>query len=452
MSTNSITRSGRLRSRYALQLPALLLGALSFAPACAFQGGEEGEDVEGVDSVSEALTAVTSASDLAFHWAPRHIQDIDKSYATGKADYITRANYDGDFISNNNWDNLMAFNTPSFAYYAMAESTTHFFLYYMFFHPRDWASSAGKEHENDSEGALIFVRKDGSQFGKFEGLVTQAHGGFYLYRDPSAAISAQSGKTVYVINSSGGRPMTYQQSEGHGFYGCGTHITNCVRADDGINYMPSLTTAGIPPAVIPNGTQVTVPYRLIDMMQPGELFSRRNDVNTFTSGMIFTYNDSGGCGGSYIDSKICDGSAGAIWGWTPPFSTDPAAFLRQNFNFGSLTAPSSTYIRNDFNNGHDVCQTGSPLVNTGSCVTKVCGADPFCCSSGWDEICVAETASFCGLSCVAASHNVCLEGEPLPRGATHCTNEVCAVDSFCCDNAWDEICVAEANSVCGLCQ
>lgn len=451
-------RLGDGRWRGVLPLPALL-AALSVTSACAMQADGEGEgDDEALGSVAEPLTAVASASNIAFHWAPRHIQDIDKSSMSGKSDFISRANYDGDFVSTNNWDNLNAFNTPSFAYYAVTESTTHFFIYYMFFHPRDWASSFAEEHENDAEGVLVFVRKDGSAFGKFEGMVTQAHGNFYLYRDAGVALGKGStNKTVYVVDrviatplESHARPATYQETEGHGMYGCGTHITNCVRADDGIKYVPSLTNAAIPPAAIPNGQQVEVGYRLIDITQPGELFSHRLDANTFLNGKTFKGDQSGGCGAGFT-TTCATNSAGAIWGWDPAFSLDPAAFIRQNFNFGALTPPSSTYLRNDFVNGHDICQEGAPLANTGSCVSQICGVDPFCCNSGWDQACVAETASVCGLECVTSAHSVCTVGAALTSGASHCTSEVCAADAFCCNNSWDDICVGEAKSMCSLC-
>lgn len=49
---------------------------------------------------------------------------------------------------------------------------------------------------------------------------------------------------------------------------------------------------------------------------------------------------------------------------------------------------------------HDKCTTGVALTSgCDSCVTAVCAADSFCCSSSWDSICVGEVTSVCGLSC-----------------------------------------------------
>jgi hypothetical protein len=52
---------------------------------------------------------------------------------------------------------------------------------------------------------------------------------------------------------------------------------------------------------------------------------------------------------------------------------------------------------------HDKCTTGDPLKKScDPCVTQICAADSACCSStlfGWDDICVEEVSSVCGLSC-----------------------------------------------------
>jgi subtilisin family serine protease len=49
---------------------------------------------------------------------------------------------------------------------------------------------------------------------------------------------------------------------------------------------------------------------------------------------------------------------------------------------------------------HSLCQTGVRLT-TGchDCVSTICAADPFCCNTEWDAICVARVATDCGLTC-----------------------------------------------------
>ena len=45
---------------------------------------------------------------------------------------------------------------------------------------------------------------------------------------------------------------------------------------------------------------------------------------------------------------------------------------------------------------HDVCDTGSALSCNDSCVQAVCAADSYCCDTAWDSVCVNEVAQYCG--------------------------------------------------------
>lgn len=50
--------------------------------------------------------------------------------------------------------------------------------------------------------------------------------------------------------------------------------------------------------------------------------------------------------------------------------------------------------------GHLLCTTGGPLVfGCDACVTNICTVDPFCCNVAWDGICVGEVQTVCGESC-----------------------------------------------------
>jgi hypothetical protein len=49
---------------------------------------------------------------------------------------------------------------------------------------------------------------------------------------------------------------------------------------------------------------------------------------------------------------------------------------------------------------HGLCNPNPKLpIDTDACVTKICNADSFCCSTAWDSICVGEVTSICGRSC-----------------------------------------------------
>ena len=102
-----------------------------------------------------------------------------------------------------------------------------------------------------------------------------------------------------------------------------------------------------------------------------------------------------------------------------------------------------------------LCQTpGQPMINgCDPCVTQVCGADPYCCATAWDSICVNQVASVCGqATCVApaCAHLVCVTGSALSSGCHSCVASICAADPFCCNTSWDNLCVGAVGSVCGL--
>jgi hypothetical protein len=45
---------------------------------------------------------------------------------------------------------------------------------------------------------------------------------------------------------------------------------------------------------------------------------------------------------------------------------------------------------------HSYCVQGSALARfCDPCVAAICEDDPFCCSSGWDQVCVAAVATKC---------------------------------------------------------
>lgn len=106
--------------------------------------------------------------------------------------------------------------------------------------------------------------------------------------------------------------------------------------------------------------------------------------------------------------------------------------------------------------GHGVCETGGALdAGCDQCVGKLCDQDPFCCETAWDTLCVDQAAELCG-SCHApdpedCEHDECEPGDPLDPGCSDCASLVCAVDDYCCSTAWDSLCVEEATLFCAAC-
>src|SRR5262249_23658205 len=104
---------------------------------------------------------------------------------------------------------------------------------------------------------------------------------------------------------------------------------------------------------------------------------------------------------------------------------------------------------------HDFCKTGAALGEppcNDPCVAAICAMDDFCCANMWDEICVAEVGSVCGL--VACP--VCGDGvvDPFkefcdPAAPSSCpTGQTCSNDCSRCENVCGDGHVATPEEVC----
>ena len=111
---------------------------------------------------------------------------------------------------------------------------------------------------------------------------------------------------------------------------------------------------------------------------------------------------------------------------------------------------------------HDKCSLGPPALDStcDACVATICAADPFCCGTNWDNLCIEEVRTLCGsLLCLESAgscgHTLCQPGAGLtlscdaPPLAPSCVDDICAGDPFCCSIGWDEICVDQVTTVCG---
>jgi hypothetical protein len=160
---------------------------------------------------------------LASYWAPIIYQDTDSTDYS--ADYITNFDFDRDWNGCNNWENKSSYPPNAWAYYWVVETSTNWFIGYAFFHPRDWAEINTNfiSHENDMEGCLLVIRKDGSRYGKFLLMVTVAHGDFYSFKDfeqyPSREVRDGHETIDGDVDFSYSHPNLYIQAKGHGIVG-----------------------------------------------------------------------------------------------------------------------------------------------------------------------------------------------------------------------------------------
>lgn len=81
----------------------------------------------------------------------------------------------------------------------------------------------------------------------------------------------------------------------------------------------------------------------------------------------------------------------------------------------------------------------------------VCAFDPYCCSTAWDGACVNEVTTVFGDNCdcslVSTTAEGCYEPAAPPGDEMDISDCVCAGDSYCCDTAWDSLCVSEVASL-----
>ena len=161
-----------------------------------------------------------------------------------RADYITNFDFDGDWKGDNNWRNADNRRYPlrGFVYFSVIETTTHFFIHYATFHPRDYkgglrtsslvdallteglrrvgkdptgglADDVALSHENDLEGCLVVAEKENADSvdGTIQMVETVAHNQFLRYRAPDYKTAV--GDTVDLKD---GHPVLFAEPKGHG--------------------------------------------------------------------------------------------------------------------------------------------------------------------------------------------------------------------------------------------
>ena len=163
-------------------------------------------------------------------------------------DYITRFDFDGDWQGDNNWDNAADDRRalPAVVYFNVSETTTHYFVHYAAFHPRDYKGGsvrgvvlseilregAGRygdydptglaeevvlAHENDMEGALVVAAKatSGLRGVRLVYVETLAHNQFLQY-EVSRSLFNLFGRRDDGIRVENEHPVLYIEPKGHG--------------------------------------------------------------------------------------------------------------------------------------------------------------------------------------------------------------------------------------------
>ncbi len=99
--------------------------------------------------------------------------------------------------------------------------------------------------------------------------------------------------------------------------------------------------------------------------------------------------------------------------------------------------------------GSCAAANGSPGCDDIECCNALCAVDTFCCCEAWDSICAEEAMGLCLLACGDAQSGNCMSSNRSPGCSdTVCCETVCAEDLFCCTTEWDQACAGLAASLC----
>lgn len=259
--------------------------------------------------------------DVAEYYAPLIIQDVDITDGwcqgfsrTGSADWITNVDYDGDWKAYNNWENLVSAraegNIKGNIYYNFASTSTHWFILYSVYHPRDWTDfwCSFDSHENDMEGILIVASRDadGQSFGNIEYASTIFHSSKYNYESQDLIFED-------------GRPVFFIEAKGHGI-----RKYNGSDDKDGSYIEYNYTGLAEQPSEYASDLPQNVSYDLMSLND--ELYWQKDNPD------LFVVN-------AFRGDNYRDNAANAPWGWGD-FCTDPANYIKSAFNLSNF---STTY-------------------------------------------------------------------------------------------------------------
>ncbi len=181
-----------------------------------------------------------SEREVAARFAPIFYQALGEN---PRSDYLTNFDFDGDWRGDNNWANAenKKFPLRAYIYYSVSETRTHFFIHYAVFHPRDYKGGehnglllsqilrqgalilgdrdptgmideTSVAHENDMEGALVVVAKNGSDRGvdRVAFVETLRHNSFVSYT------AGDNPSGFGGLKTFGDRVLLHIEPKGHG--------------------------------------------------------------------------------------------------------------------------------------------------------------------------------------------------------------------------------------------
>ncbi len=164
---------------------------------------------------------------VARRFAPVFFQEVRDD-----RDLYAAFDFDGNWAGQDNAQNLVCITSPeqcatsspcqsgscalvATVYYTVIETSTHWFVQYMPYHPVDAKSANG--HEHDTESVFVVVAKDGGN-GKLLALETRFHTDWFVYVDAVVGGAAKAPNGSIHVDEAG-HPLVYSQQVGHGLCG-----------------------------------------------------------------------------------------------------------------------------------------------------------------------------------------------------------------------------------------
>jgi len=291
--------------------------------------------------------------DLVEHYAPMVAQE---TWFEPKSDYLARFDLDGDWEGFNNWENAAEGSSQAYVYYAVMETRTHWFLIYNFFHPRDYSDKcvAGTCHENDNEGAILCVEKDGTNYGRLRAMETLAHNNLYSYRADGSVRSGVHNLDGEMELHDGSHPVLFIEAGGHGVYGSADSHSLYNFAADRFESSTGVTYVYKGKAEKPrHAADRRVGYALLPVYEHWWLRAHEGDGRNVTFDDYFVYRPHGRrpvpvypeIAGAFLGRTHASNSAKPFWGWHDrrtqskkvaargQWGLDPAYVMSQNLEF-----------------------------------------------------------------------------------------------------------------------
>lgn len=274
---------------------------------------------------------------IAYRWAPIHYQHVNLEDA--KRDMLCAVNYDGDWNTKNNKQNMNKFDLIPVVYYSVAETKTHFFILYSFYHAIDIL------HQNDLEGCLLIIQKRTNQL---LGMITVAHLDFFSYVVKGKLKKRHEtidGKILLMNYNGQDHPMTKQEQDKHGVFAWKSkQLWKQWTLDNensiGIKYIPKNKSQKIEIKDIKSFSQTEHGYVLVDMLGQEGFWKRRNDSSLFGTWGTFNSHSSSSANAPWVWDDIDDKIPSGILFY------DPAAIVYHYFRgFDSFE---HSYIRTMF--------------------------------------------------------------------------------------------------------